>query len=199
MSLTLIKTVSHANSSACRSLICRSLSSLASKQVQDKATPQQLTTLENKFVTHLPCFFSHPHPLESYTPDIKFINNIRGTQTHSLAAYALQVNLFKVSCFLRYTAVRVELLNIVKNPEESFIRLRWRIVSKPGFVYLMLFFWRYPEKEIWRDGISTLHVNNEGKIYCHVCDNIDVGTDDTSKTEQKRGLKTSLVDRGLTV
>lgn len=199
MSQTLIKTVGQVNGLACRSLICRSLSSLKSENAQDRASPQQLIALESQVVQHLPKFFSHPHPLDHYTSDVKFINNIRGVQTQGLTAYALQLSLYKTAYFLKYTGLKVELLNLVKNPEESFLRIRWRIVSKPGFLYLMLFFWRFNQKALWTDGISTLHVNNQGKIYCHVCDNIDIGTDDTSKTKQNQGLKTPLVDRGLNV
>lgn len=186
----------------CRCPISRSLSSVPRQQFTDntnKASPQQLAFLEDHLAAQLPKFFSTPHPIYCYSNDIKLIDNIRGVRVQGITNYALQIGLIKIYHLFRYASVKVELLNLVKNHEESLIRIRWRIVTKPGLLYFMIFFWKYHQNDRWTDGISTMHVNSEGKIYCHICDNIDIETDISGGAKQKRGLKNPLVDGGLNV
>lgn len=161
-----------------------------------KASPEQLTLVANQLVHHLPRFFSQPHPFDLYTKDIVFIDNIRSMRIQGASQYALQIALIKLYHNIRYTSVKAELLNLVKYPEESCIKIRWRIITKPGIIQFILFFYKFHSIEKWKDGISTMHVNKEGKIYCHVCDNIDVETDDI---KIKKVVKNPLVDRGLNV
>lgn len=58
-------------------------------------------------------------------------------------------------------------------------------------------FWKIKSIDEWKDGISTMYVNKDGKIYCHVCDNIDVDTDDLDNKQKNPSLKSRLVERGL--
>lgn len=164
--------------------------------INNKASPEQLAQVSNQLVISLPRFFSHPHPFNLYTKDIVFIDNIRSIRVQGLTPYAIKISLIKAYYALRYTSAKVELLNLVKQPEESCIKIRWRVITKPGLLQFILFFYKFHSTEKWKDGISTMHVNKEGKIYCHVCDNIDLETNDV---EMKKTIKNPLVDRGLSV
>lgn len=164
---------------------CRFLSSSTSNTNtgnNNKASLAQLAQLEKKLLLQLPHVFGKPHDLGMYTKDIVFVDNIRNIKTRGILTYALQLNLLRYYFSIRYSSVTLELLNLVKHPDESYIRVRWRIIKKPGIIASFLFVWKFAksfqELDRWRDGISTMHVNNQGKIYCHICDNIDVGTDD---------------------
>lgn len=162
----------------------------------NKASPAQLAELADQLVLHLPKVFAASHPLSLYTRDVILIDNIRGVRTQGISQYHMQLSLFRIYHYLRYTGTSVELLNLVKNQEESCIKIRWRIITKPGLFQSILFFWKLNQMKDWKDGISTMHVNQNGKIFCHVCDKIDVETDDT---KQKKAIKNPLINRGLNV
>lgn len=134
-----------------------------------KANQAQLYNIELALQEHVPKFFSYSHPYGYYSSDMVFNDNIRGVKLQGLTKYATRINLIKIYFTLRYSSNRMELLNLVKNPEESFIKVRWRIKSKPVFK-------TYLGKEIWNDGISTFHVNSNGKICSHICDNVQTDT-----------------------
>lgn len=163
-----------------------------------KASAEQLHNLETKLVHMLPKFFSSPHDYTIYTKDVILVDNIRGTWAQGLAQYALTLNMVKFYHAFRFSINRIEILNLVKNAEESYIRIRWRIISSPGNLRMWRFYWKAKKIDQWKDGISTLHVNKDGKIFCHVCDNIDLQTE-TSTVKQEPSLKTPLVDRDLNV
>ena len=163
---------------------------------ENKASLEQLNLIADVLVKHLPRFFTSPHPLHLYTKEVVLIDNIRSTRIQGLPQYALKLYLVRLYFNLRYTRSRVEVLNLVKHLEESCIKVRWRVVSKPGLMQFILFFYKFHSTEIWTDGLSTMHVNKEGKIYCHVCDNIDVEKDDI---KVKKEAKNPLIDRGLNV
>lgn len=171
---------------------------LATQANENKASLEQLTQLEQEFAAELPKFFNKSHNLTLYTKDIVFIDNTRNLKTQGINQYVLQLYMIKFYYNLRYTSIKVELLNLVKNPEESYLRIRWRVVTKPGLLKTFLLLHKLFNTESWRDGISTMHVNSDGKIYCHVCDNIDVNTDDI-KEKQKSSVKNPLVDGGISV
>lgn len=162
-------------------------------KLPSKASPEQLHKLEQAVVSYVPKFFQVIfHPYEYYTQDVTFINNMRGTKTQGLKQYATQLSLIKLNYLIRYSSNKVELLNLVKSPEESYIKFRWRIISKPGFTRFFLTFWKYHSTDIWTDGISTIHVNNQGKIHCHVCDNIDIDVLDVKEKQRPSVLQTPL-------
>lgn len=163
---------------------------------QGKASSEQLALLADKLVYHLPRFFTSPHPFNLYTKDVIFIDNVRYIRIEGLSKYAFRLALIKIYYALSYTSVKVELLNLVKHPEESCIKIRWRAITRPGHLWFILNFYKYHSHKEWKDGISTMHVNKDGRIYCHICDNIDVETDDT---EIKKTIKSPLVSKGLNV
>ena len=180
--------------SICRLAISRSTSSAAT---DNKASLEQLTELQKKLAVVVPRFFAQPHPLSLYSQDMTFVNNIRGLKVQGLPKYATQIALIKCYHYVKYNSARVELLNLVNNPEESYIRIRWRIVGKAGLTRMIFNFWKIKSIDEWKDGISTMYVNKDGKIYCHVCDNIDVDTDDLDNKQKNPSLKSRLVERGL--
>lgn len=147
-----------------------------------KASLDQLVKLEAILANHLPRFFIEPHPLKIYTQDVLLIDNIRGRRVQGLTKYGLHISLVKFYSLLRYNSVKLELLNLVKHPEESCIKIRWRVVTKPGLIRYLTLFGGFKSLGDWRDGISTMHVNKDGKIHCHVCDNIEL--DETGKEKQ---------------
>lgn len=161
-----------------------------------KASPEHLIRVADTVTYHVPGFFSKPHPFEMYSKDVVFINNISSKRVQGLGQYALQISLIKISFAIRYSGTTMELLNLVKLPEESCVKVRWRFVSKPGLVRFILAPFKFRSDEIWTDGISSLYVNTEGKVYCHVCDNIDVEED---ARNVKKVVKNPLVNRGINV
>lgn len=161
-----------------------------------KASPEQLAQVADKLSDGLVRFFVAPHPYYLYTKDVAFIDNIRNVKTQGITQYALQLTLVRYYYAIRYAQRKMQLLSLVKVPEESCIKIRWRITMRPGLSRLLAAVSKYHELENWRDGISTMHVNKDGLIYCHVCDNIDV---DISEGKIKKTIKNSLVDRGLSV
>ncbi|GJQ73038.1 hypothetical protein Trydic_g1671 [Trypoxylus dichotomus] len=69
-------------------------------------------------------------------------------------------------------------IQITQNPEDSSVKVRWRIRGISG-IKVMVMFWKYrlwnlkdffDRTESWFDGFSTFYVNGEGKIYKHVAD-----------------------------
>lgn len=177
-------------------LIWRSLATNASP---NKSSLEQLTLLEQKLAAELPNFFKHGHNYSLYTKDVVFIDNTRNIRSVGIYHYMLHIQLVRIYYNIRYSSIRVELLNLVKNPEESYLRIRWRVVTRPGAIKTTLRVLTRPDNlDEWKDGISTMHVNRDGKIYCHVCDNIDVDTNDI-EAKQKSTVKNPLVNRGLNV
>lgn len=162
----------------------------------NKASLGQLDELAKIMTSLLPRFLVAPHPFNLYSKDMVFINNIRSIRVKGIGPYAVQVTSTKLYLNFKYSRTKLQLLNLVKNPEESSIKIRWRLVSKPGVIRFILFFYKFHETEEWKDGISTFYVNKEGKIYCHVCDNIDIEED---KSTLKKSIKNPLVDGGIHV
>lgn len=165
---------------------------------QNKASLEKLTLLGKELEYHLPKLFVAPHPMTFYTKDLIFIDNIRGVKCKGLSQYSLHITLIKLYHHINYSSTTLNLLNLVKNPEESSIKIRWRITSKPGLIHAILFFWNYNSKssEIWRDGLSTMVVDRDGKIFCHICDNIEADLNKEAPST-KETLKERLVNRGL--
>lgn len=155
----------------------------------NKASPEQLGAVEASALKQVPDFFKRPHKLDSYTNDIKFIDNIRGIKTVGTFKYALQLSFIRLYYSMKYSAARAEILNLVKNNEESYVRIRWRLIGKPGLIRIVIL--KFGEN--WKDGISTLYVNKEGKVHTHICDNIET---DINKTGAKVD---SVVNRGVTI
>lgn len=164
-------------------------------KTEDRASPEQLALIEKRLVEHLPRFFIEPHPYNIYTQDVIFIDNIRNLKSQGLPMYVTHASLIKIYHHLRYSSKKVEVLNLVKNPEESYIRIRWRIVSTPGLLGSLLHVSKFKLRagEKWQDGISTMLVNKNGLIHRHVCDNIEVETNEANGTNKhKQSVKNPL-------
>jgi len=162
-----------------------------------RASPEQLTTIANVASQHMKIFFKSSIPYERFlTRDVVFLNNINSIRTRGLSRYILYMFIFRVYYSIRYSPPNIEVLSLVKIPEESCIRIRWRIKCYPGYRRVFTAAWtlRYPRR--WLDGISTLHVNKDGLVYCHVCDNIDV---DLDEAKMEKTIKKTLVNRGIDV
>lgn len=100
---------------------------------------------------------------------------------------------------LRYAYVKMEILKITKHPEDSSVKVRWRIRGISG-LKVMALFWKYKLwniKELfdkteayvfslkpflqffkfffiysWYDGFSTFYLDNDGVVYKHVADKV---------------------------
>lgn len=160
-----------------------------------KASPQKLAEAENRIQTHANLFFQVSHPMKFYTKDVIYIDNIRGVKSRGFINYYMQMKLIQLYHNIRYSSSNLEILNLVKYPEESFIKIRWRIISRRGVIAIALNASGVKKlgRELWKDGISTFHVNEEGLIHSHICDNVDRGLDETDKST----LKNPIVNQGL--
>lgn len=139
-----------------------------------QASLDQLIHVEKILSEYAPRFFTDVHPLSIYTQNLVFVNNLRGLKTEGLQRYLTQLMIYRMYYTVRYLRSRVEVLNLVKHPEESFIKLRWRVVSDHRVLGTTLMTYQVrPKKERWKDGLSTFYVNSDGKIYYHICDNVD--------------------------
>lgn len=147
--------------------IVRNLTSNVGNNIDKKASNEQLYNIEQALLERVPKFFTQAHPSAYYSNEIVFIDNIRGFKTTGLTKYIFRINLIKSYFTIRYSQNSMELLNLVKSPEESLIKVRWRIKSKAVLK-------TYLGKETWRDGISTFYVDQQGKICSHICDNVQL-------------------------
>lgn len=113
-----------------------------------------------------------------YHPNIVFEDRIRGKRIVGLLEYAKFINLVKLIAHIKFVYVRFDILNISKHPEDSTIRIRWRIAGL-GTLRMV---WRYFPDKLWRrgnmnkkaptwyDGYSVFHIGPDDMIYKHVAD-----------------------------
>lgn len=187
----------HAATAAAANSVPPSPSSLATSQ--GKASLDQLMAIEKVINEHAPMFFSRPHPFILYTKDIIFINNTRKppTQTVGVTSYVIRLSLVRLYYSIKFTRAELKILNIVKHPEESFIKLRWRFVTRPGMLHLLFNIRNVTTlTTTWDfDAISTFHVNKDGLIYCHICDNVEAQYDELDELS-KKSIKAPFIERG---
>ncbi|RWS31465.1 uncharacterized protein B4U80_01177 [Leptotrombidium deliense] len=82
------------------------------------------------------------HDYNMYSNDIVFEDNIRHLKTQGILAYRQSIMFLKIFLSIKYAAVGVSILKMTKHPEDSSIRVRWRISGSPGLVKLLCF-WKY--------------------------------------------------------
>ena len=91
-----------------------------------------------------------------------------------------QVALLRTVGHLKFAYVKFEILKITAHPEDSTIKVRWRICGISG-LKVMLQFWKYKlwdlkkafdDRESWYDGFSIFYVGSNGMIYKHVADKV---------------------------
>ncbi|CAK9810446.1 Uncharacterized protein C6orf136 homolog [Anthophora plagiata] len=174
---------------------------------EDRNSPEtELQTIFNILSEELPHLFVKPMNYAVYTNDLIFVNNIKGTTTTGLHHYVKQIGLLKIIGHFKYAYIKLEILKMTMHPEDSSIKVRWRIVGISG-TRLFLTFWKFKlwnSKEYiqdatsWYDGFSTFYVNNDSKIFKHVVDKMmpDEDTKEKVKTpiETKLALCTALLD-----
>lgn len=160
-----------------------------------RASPEQLDHLQKRVELYSKEFFHKPHDYTIYSKDILFIDNTRSFRIEGLTGYVIQINLFKVSAMLKYSQYNLQILNIVPNLDESSLRIRWRVNGTAGLMRLALGFWRLSRGLELNDYISTLYVDRQGKIDCHIRDNIETKTNTTSSnTQTTNGVKMPFLD-----
>ncbi|KAJ3640649.1 hypothetical protein Zmor_027197 [Zophobas morio] len=144
----------------------------------NKPSPDKLSHVYDVLMNNLPNFFTKTMDYSIYHPELVFENNIRGTTTVGLYHYVKQLALLRTVAHLKYAYVNFEVLKITKHPEDSTIKVRWRIRGISA-LKVMVTFWKYKlwnfreifdKTEAWYDGFSTFHVNTKGEVYKHVAD-----------------------------
>jgi len=113
-----------------------------------------------------------------YTHDIQLVDNIRGKKFEGLTFYMKNCGLLKIVTHLKFAYNRLNIDSVTVDIESSTIRVGWRITGM-GLTRLAI---RYiPDKmwsrenidkasPVWLEGVSTYHVNTQGKVYKHVID-----------------------------
>lgn len=158
-----------------------------------RPSEEQLMKVFNVLSETMPNLFIQPLDYSIYHPNLVFVNNIRGTTTVGLFPYVRQVALLRTIGHLKFAYVRMEVMKITQHPEDSSIKMRWRIRGISGLKVFFLF-WKYKlwdiknvfkDQELWYDGFSTFYVGGDGLIQKHICDKVmpdqDTIIDDTEK------------------
>lgn len=162
------------------------LYSEASPNVQDidkkeyKLPEERLQPAFKQLQIDLPLLFVGHMDYSIYTQDLIFINNIKGTSFTGIQQYKYQIALLKIISHIRFAYIKCNILKITMHPEDSTIKVRWRIEGVSG-TNIFLSFWKInvfnlresiQNKAKWYDGFSIFYVNNDGKIFKHVVDKL---------------------------
>ncbi|XP_028029682.1 uncharacterized protein C6orf136 [Bombyx mandarina] len=158
-----------------------------------KPSEEQLMKVFHVLSESMPLLFVRPLDYSIYSPNLIFVNNIRGKTTVGLFHYVKQVALLRTVGHLKFAYVILEVLKITAHPEDSSIKMRWRIKGISG-LKVMFMFWKYKlwdmqqvwkDQELWYDGFSTFYVGGDGLIGKHVVDKVmpdqDTIIDDAEK------------------
>ncbi|XP_017887301.1 uncharacterized protein C6orf136 homolog isoform X2 [Ceratina calcarata] len=170
-----------------------------------KPSEAQLQSIFDILREDLPLLFVKPMDYRIYTQDLQFVNNIKGTVSTGLTPYMKQIMLLKLVGHLKYAYIKLNILKMTMHPEDSSIKVRWRIVGISG-TRVFLTFWKFKvwnvkeqinDTSAWYDGFSTFYINNDGKIFKHVVDKMmpDQDVEEKVKTpiEPKLALFTALL------
>ncbi|KPI95388.1 PREDICTED: uncharacterized protein LOC106116988 [Papilio xuthus] len=158
-----------------------------------KPSEEQLTKVFNVLSTTMPNLFVKPLDYSIYHPNVIFVNNIRGKTTVGLFHYVKQIALLRTVGHLKFAYVNFEVLKITAHPEDSSIKMRWRIRGISGLKVFFMF-WRYKlwdlkaafkDQEMWYDGFSTFYVAGDGLIQKHVADKVMPDQDTIIDDEEK--------------
>ncbi|CAL4079083.1 unnamed protein product, partial [Meganyctiphanes norvegica] len=145
-----------------------------------KPNAEQLSKVLDSLSEYLPKLFLQPMDYTIYSQDLVFENRIRGTRTVGLFPYVKQVALLRTVGHLRFAYVKFQILKITKHPEDSTIKVRWRITGISGLKALFQFWkirlWDWKtvtsQMENWHDGFSIFHVGGDGLVYKHIADSM---------------------------
>lgn len=177
------------------------LSPALASSTQNTPTPTPTGAPSNEQLQHvykvlsetMPNLFVKPMDYSIYHPELIFVNNIRGITTTGLFHYVKQVALLRTVGHLRFAYVKLEVMKITAHPEDSTIKMRWRVRGISG-LKIFFTFWKYKlwdmkqvfkDQELWYDGFSTFYVGGDGLIQKHVADKVmpdqDTIIDDAEK------------------
>lgn len=160
---------------------------------EGRPTEEQLMKVFYNLSDVMPKLFVQPLDYSIYSPNLIFVNNIRGTTTVGLFHYVKQMALLRTVGHLKFAYVKLEVLKITAHPEDCSIKMRWRIKGISGLKVLFMFWkikiWNmkeiFKDQELWYDGFSTFYVGGDGLIQKHVVDKVmpdqDIMTDDEEK------------------
>ncbi|EEZ97674.1 uncharacterized protein C6orf136 [Tribolium castaneum] len=165
----------------------------------NKPPPEKLSRVYDVLMNTLPHLFTTTMDYSIYHPELVFENNIRGTTTVGLYHYVKQIALLRTVGHLRFAYVKLEVLKITKHPEDSTVKVRWRIRGISA-LKVMLTFWKYKlwnfheifdKTEAWYDGFSTFYVNADGEVYKHVADKMMPDSDSVTEKTRDTALPTA--------
>ncbi|CAG5035179.1 unnamed protein product [Parnassius apollo] len=158
-----------------------------------KPSEEQLMKVFHVLSKTMPALFVKPLDYSIYHPNLIFVNNIRGITTVGLFPYVRQVALLRTVGHLKFAYVNFEVLKITAHPEDSSIKMRWRIRGISGFKVFFMF-WKYKlwdmkqvfkDQEMWYDGFSTFYVGGDGFIHKHIADKVMPDQDSIIDDEEK--------------
>ncbi|XP_026763998.1 uncharacterized protein LOC113522498 isoform X1 [Galleria mellonella] len=158
-----------------------------------KPSEEQLMKVFHVLSTTMPNLFVKPLDYSIYHPNLVFINNIRGMTTVGLFHYVKQIALLRTIGHIKFAYVNFEILKITANPEDSSVKMRWRVKGISGLKVFFMF-WKYKlwnmkevfrDQELWYDGFSTFYVGADGLIHKHIADKVMPDQDAIIDDEEK--------------
>ncbi|XP_049886004.1 uncharacterized protein LOC126380556 [Pectinophora gossypiella] len=167
---------------------------------EGKPSEEQLMNVYNVLSTTMPNLFIKPLDYSIYHPNLVFVNNIRGTTTVGLFHYVKQIALLRTIGHIKFAYVRFEIMKITAHPEDSTVKMRWRVRGISGFKVFFMF-WKYKlwnmkqvwhDQELWYDGFSTFYIGSDGLIHKHVCDKVMPDQDTIIDDEEKAPIAAKL-------
>lgn len=147
---------------------------------EGKPSEEQLMKVFHILSSTMPNMFVKPLDYSIYHPNLVFVNNIRGITTVGLFHYVKQIALLRTVGHLKFAYVNFEVLKITAHPEDSSIKMRWRVRGISG-LKIFFMFWKYKlwnikqtfqDQELWYDGFSTFYVGGDGLIQKHIADKV---------------------------
>lgn len=93
--------------------------------------------------------------------------------------YVKQMSYLRIYGHVKFAYVEMDVLKMTMHPEDSTVKIRWRISGITGyrlaFKMLRLRVWKPREmiekyKSPWIDGFSTFYVNQDGLVVRHIAD-----------------------------
>ncbi|CAH0600839.1 unnamed protein product [Chrysodeixis includens] len=178
----------------CRSTSVAAASAPATEPTREgKPSEEQLMKVFYTLSDTMPNLFVKPLDYSIYHPNMVFINNIRGTTSVGLFHFVKQVALLRTVGHLKFAYVKLEVMKITAHPEDSSIKMRWRIKGISGLKVFFMF-WKYKlwnmkqvfqDQELWYDGFSTFYVGPDGLIQKHIVDKVMPDQDTIIDDEEK--------------
>nr|CAD7459586.1 unnamed protein product [Timema tahoe] len=174
--------------------------SRANPGLSERPSEEHLFRIKEVLANTLPRLFIQPLDYSIYHHNVVFENNIQGKRTVGIYNYVKQMALLRTVGHLKFAYVRFEILRISMHPEDSSVKVRWRIRGISAFK-VFVGFWKYKlwkikemfeQQEAWYDGFSTFYVGNDGLIHKHVADKMMPDTDHAVDELKKADLGAKL-------